>query len=1004
MRRGACTLLLLGTAGWCLTWPAAAVASESHCGISRLVEVPGDGVPLVEGSDAPSAVRWAEVRERGRELVVTAGVDLANRPIGGRPPRLGIERIRIDPGARLILKSAARYGDTSVADVTILCDAPVPDPLTDCIARAREVEAGRSVPSPSEPFSSELCVALVQHAAGAWASRESRATDSIAHYDNAIAGWRALGDRAREGAAWLGKAEQLQRKAMFEDAIAATQEAERLSKAAGVEYFAARAVMERCINLQAIGRASVAIACNAGLAVRFTAIGEFNDAANVRINEVSMALEEGRIANAQAGIDALPAALDARLSPMVAGRLSLTRANLDLARGRFDMAIAHVERALRRFESIPDRRWIANAQLAGARVLLALDATTDAAALASQAERHFAAMEARARQASAQVMLAQIARTEGKAQDAIRWALRAADAYRTDGQRWRALDAELIAVGLGDDGAAERAVAALADRAELPPALSIKGDLAFASRDLLRNDWPAVRRRSAALAAAALDPDQTIRRRILDARLAINEGQPAFALQTIDGAISELHRLASYLSGAALRLSLGTRLLDLQAVWIDAYLATPATTRPDHAVVWQMLLRTRPEALLQRAQVGGAIDPEAIARFEWATAQALLPADDSISSDTNAQRALLAYHGALGEARAAATEPSPALDWVRSRLGPDQEMLAFGRGTERFLRLRIRDTGTTETAVPFDADVRATLERIVDAIKRPTSPLSELDGHAQALSNTLLQGLDGAAPKHLFLLADMLQSSGVVPLLKWPGNGEPLAHTSELTWVTFGRPTEAHDGSAVPLKVFVAASTGPTTGVPVPMLAGALQEPGMIQRALASRTVETVQGEAFTGDSLRRALAQQGSWVHVAAHGRTIGTLLGQSGLVIDGTPQSGTPGFVSWMSLVESPIGADLVVLNACDLAATPEWNPQGRTVFATAISAAGARNTIAALWTVSDRAAAIWVPTLYAGMTGDSASPASALASAQRALRASRMHRHPYYWASLIHLGRLP
>ncbi len=980
-------------------------ASALECGRTERISIPPGGTWRVPDFAGDTPIQAVEIRELGRELLVRTASATADAAVGSRPPRLGIEVVERVSGFPLLLRSATPYGDATQVELTAVCGGQVPAALAACVARARSIDAGNSPPEPPAQSAEPICTALIRHASGSWYSRKGLSEESIHAYDAAIAAWKASGDAARQGAAWLGRAEQLNRLARYAEAIESARTAERLSVDVGIDYFAARAVMERCGNLQALGRRAESVDCQRGLAQRFASLGEFNDVVNVRANEARMALEVGSVADAQAALDAIPKDGLSGISEMNAGRLALAKASLEVGRGRFDLAISQIETALSRFESIPDRRWVANAQLTGASILFALEARADAAALATLAERSFAELKAPARQAAAQRVLAEIAKADGKSIEAVQWATRAAEQFRRTQRPWPALDADLIAVALGDDAAAERAAHALAQDA-IPPALAVKAQLAFATRDLLRRNWDDARRRSAQLDDSVLDPDQTIRRRILDARLAINAGQPRYAMDAMDAAIADLHRLGAHLPGAALRLSLGLRLLDLQAVWVDAYVATPLAQRPGPDVVWRMMLHTRPEVMLGLAQATGGFDADALARFQWATARALVPRDDLDAADTEAPRALLAYQGRLGPARSAPGTQWPALDAARARLSPGDAVLAFGRGSEQLLRLLARADDVSVDIVAFDEATRGRLQGVVEAIKQPTTALAELAVTTRDLSRTLLGGIAAPRPPRLFVLADFLRASGVLPLLEWPGDSAPLIEATELTWLALP-PTRGDAGDAPrAVKVFVAASTSGAGAGPgaAPALATATAEPEWIRQALPGRALQTFDGPVFTDAALRSALAETGSWVHVAAHGRTIGTRLGQSGLVLDAATPGGAPGFVSWMSLVDRPIAAELVILNACDLAAAPEWQASGRAVFATAIAAAGTRHTIAALWAVSDRASSVWVPALYGALGADSASPAAALAQAQRALRATRMHRHPYYWASLVHFGPLP
>lgn len=150
------------------------------------------------------------------------------------------------------------------------------------------------------------------------------------------------------------------------------------------------------------------------------------------------------------------------------------------------------------------------------------------------------------------------------------------------------------------------------------------------------------------------------------------------------------------------------------------------------------------------------------------------------------------------------------------------------------------------------------------------------------------------------------------------------------------------------------------------------------------------------------SLGGAGTWVHVAAHGDTEAGRLGYSGLWLHG-PDNGQPVFVSAFDVIERGASADLVVLNACRLAADAAAR-RANIGFAASVLRSGARNVVAAAWPISDGASAIWVPRFYATLSQDpDGNVGEALRSAQLALAQSRAYRHPYFWASLVHLGHV-
>ena len=151
------------------------------------------------------------------------------------------------------------------------------------------------------------------------------------------------------------------------------------------------------------------------------------------------------------------------------------------------------------------------------------------------------------------------------------------------------------------------------------------------------------------------------------------------------------------------------------------------------------------------------------------------------------------------------------------------------------------------------------------------------------------------------------------------------------------------------------------------------------------------------------ALAEPGAWVHIAAHGTAQPQHIGYAGLWLEPSGDDKTPAFLSWLDILDKGVRADLVVLNACQLGDSGNAI-NGNLSFAAAVSRAGAKQVVAALWPVSDSAAALWVPAFYSALAADPEhNAAAALRVAQLRLRASRAFAHPFFWAGMQATARL-
>ncbi len=143
--------------------------------------------------------------------------------------------------------------------------------------------------------------------------------------------------------------------------------------------------------------------------------------------------------------------------------------------------------------------------------------------------------------------------------------------------------------------------------------------------------------------------------------------------------------------------------------------------------------------------------------------------------------------------------------------------------------------------------------------------------------------------------------------------------------------------------------------------------------------------------------------LHFATHGTFHAEHPELSGIVLSLVDESGRPqeGFLRLPDLHDLSLAADLVVLSGCQTALGREIRGEGLVGLSRGFLDAGARNVIASLWQVPDRATADLMGAMYQALLEQGATPAAALRQAQLAVRARRGWSDPYHWASFILLG---
>jgi CHAT domain-containing protein len=143
--------------------------------------------------------------------------------------------------------------------------------------------------------------------------------------------------------------------------------------------------------------------------------------------------------------------------------------------------------------------------------------------------------------------------------------------------------------------------------------------------------------------------------------------------------------------------------------------------------------------------------------------------------------------------------------------------------------------------------------------------------------------------------------------------------------------------------------------------------------------------------------------VHFATHGSIDARYPGLSALELsrynrDGVPQEGA---LRLHDIYDLKLGADLVVLSACETALGREIGGEGLFGLTHAFMYAGAKSMVASLWQVSDLATTELMTRFYDGMLNEGLRPAAALRAAQIGLAAERRWGDPYFWSGFVLLG---
>lgn len=143
--------------------------------------------------------------------------------------------------------------------------------------------------------------------------------------------------------------------------------------------------------------------------------------------------------------------------------------------------------------------------------------------------------------------------------------------------------------------------------------------------------------------------------------------------------------------------------------------------------------------------------------------------------------------------------------------------------------------------------------------------------------------------------------------------------------------------------------------------------------------------------------------VHFATHGIIDSRTPALSGLMLSRVDERGTPleGFLGLRDVYNLRLGAELVVLSGCETALGKQVRGEGLVGLTQGFLYAGARQVVASLWRIEDRATAELMSRFYRALLVEGRTPAAALRQAQLTIREDKRWRSPYYWSGFVLQG---
>jgi CHAT domain-containing protein len=158
-------------------------------------------------------------------------------------------------------------------------------------------------------------------------------------------------------------------------------------------------------------------------------------------------------------------------------------------------------------------------------------------------------------------------------------------------------------------------------------------------------------------------------------------------------------------------------------------------------------------------------------------------------------------------------------------------------------------------------------------------------------------------------------------------------------------------------------------------------------------------GDAATEQRVANA-APSANVIHIATHGVFDDARPLESHLVF--TPSGDDDGILDAREMMQLRIGADLVVLSACETAAGRPAAGEGMIGMSWALFVAGCPTMLASEWKVESSSTSAMMIAFHRGIATTHLAPCDALRDAQLALMRTARREHPFYWASFVVLGR--
>lgn len=273
---------------------------------------------------------------------------------------------------------------------------------------------------------------------------------------------------------------------------------------------------------------------------------------------------------------------------------------------------------------------------------------------------------------------------------------------------------------------------------------------------------------------------------------------------------------------------------------------------------------------------------------------------------------------------------------------------------------------------------------IADLVSKRRSWILVPDG---PLWNLPFQALLDARGTYLAEQAAIVYAPSIAAWMEMSGTPHATSTTGRRELLAFGNPT-------TPAAAGVEGSRG--TLAPLPE---AEAEVRSAARFYGAGSAVYVRSEAT--EERFKAEAPRYRVLHVAGHGILNDTSPMHSYLLLAPGDGKTEDGYLEAGELMQMDLGAELVVLSACDTARGKYAAGEGIIGFSWALFAARCRTQVVSQWKVDSAATRVLMRDFHKHVRTDRTQAASALQKTIVSMLKTKQYRHPFYWAGFVVLG---